>query len=127
MNSEDIKFNFCDYFKRYFSNKIKDQIYQIADKNLNNSLEVSEYLRLKQEVGLIKQFLLDKKQLFIFNTFSTVINFKKLFKEYTKIFHFENYDEDEYNKIFETLNFILNRQNDEDKKILRFIKLKSLE
>ena len=48
---------------------------------------------------------MDKKQTFIFNTFSTVINFKKLFKELTKIYHFENYEEDEYNKIFETLKF----------------------
>ena len=70
---------------------------------------------------------MDKKQTFIFNTFSTVINFKKLFKEFTKIYQFENYEEDEYNKIFETLKFIKERHNDEDLRILRFIKLKSLE
>ena len=127
MYSEDFKFNFCDYFKRYFSNKIKDQIYEIANKNLNNCLEISEYLRLNQEVGMIKEFIMDKKQTFIFNTFSTVINFKKLFKEFTKIYQFENYEEDEYNKIFETLKFIKERHNDEDLRILRFIKLKSLE
>ena len=127
MNSEDFKFNFCDYFKRYFSNKIKDQIYEIANKNLNNCLEISEYLRLNQEVGMIKQFLFDKKQLFIFNTFSTVINFRKLFKEFTKIYHFKLNEEDKNNKIFNTLKFIIERQNEEDLRILRFIKLKSLE
>ena len=127
MYSEDFKFNFCDYFKRYFSNKIKDQIYEIANKNLNNCLEISEYLRLNQEVGMIKQFLFDKKQLFIFNTFSTVINFRKLFKEFTKIYHFKLNEEDENNKMFDTLKFILERQNEEDLRILRFIKLKSLE
>ena len=121
MYSEDFKFNFCDYFKRYFSNKIKDQIYEIANKNLNNCLEISEYLRLNQEVGMIKQFLFDKKQLFIFNTFSTVINFRKLFKEFTKIYHFKLNEEDKNNKIFNTVKFIIERQNEEDLRILRFI------
>ena len=125
MKSEDFKFKFCDYFKSYVSHKIKDKVYQIANKNLHNCLEISEYLRLNQEVGMIKEFIMDKKQTFIFNTFSTVINFKKLFKELTKIYHFENYEEDEYNKIFETLKFKKERQNEEDLRILRFIKLKS--
>ena len=125
LKSDDFKFNFCDFLKSLVSNKKKDIMYEIANKNLDDSLDISNYLQLKPEIDLIKELLLDKQQLLIFNTFSTVINFKKMFKEITKIhIDFKEYDEDQYKKIFDTLNFIIKRQNDEDKKIIKFIKIK---
>ena len=125
LKSDDFKFNFCDFLKSLVSNNKKDIMYEIANKNLDDSLDISNYLQLKPEIDLIKELLLDKQQLLIFNTFSTVINFKKMFKEITKIhIDFKEYDEDQYKKIFDTLKFIIKRQNDEDKKIIKFIKIK---
>ena len=91
-------------------------------------MDISTYLQLKQEVDLLKELLLDKDQLLIFNTFSTVINFKKMITEITEIskftIDFNDVNEDKYNDVFNSLNLILKRQNQEDKKIMKFIKLK---
>ena len=91
-------------------------------------MDISTYLQLKQEVDLLNELLLDKDQLLIFNTFSTVINFKKMITEITEIskftIDFNDVNEDKYNDVFNSLNLILKRQNQEDKKIMKFIKLK---
>ena len=125
LNTDDFKFKFCEYLKSLVSSEDKkSKVYQIANRNLNDFLDIKNYLKLKLEVELLKQLMMDKKQLLIFNSFSTVINIKSLLNEIIKNeVNFNAYDKDDNKNLFESLDFIIRRQNSEDKKIIEFIML----
>ena len=87
-------------------------------------MDIESFLFLKHEVTLLKELLFDKNQLLVFDTFSKVINFRNLFKEMKKDnMFFKEQTENEFKIVFESLNFILNRENNDDKKIIKFIDL----
>ena len=62
LTDEDFKFNFCDFLKSLVSDKKNNKVYKLENKNLNDCMDISTYLQLKQEVDLLKELLLDKDQ-----------------------------------------------------------------
>ena len=126
IKKEDFKFSFCNFIKSIICEDKKNKVYQVASQNLNNYIDIECFILLKQEVSLLKELLLDKRQKMIFDTFSKVINFKNLFKEMKKDVDFKEFNEDEIQSVFESLNFIIKRQNKWDKKIMKFIDLNGL-
>ena len=124
LDPEDFDFKFCDFFSSLVSDNKKNKIYNVATKNLNDCIEINSFLLLKQEVALLKELLFDAKQLLIFDTFSKVINLKGIFKEIAKKeVDFKEYDPNDFKNVFESLNFIIKRKNNEDKKIIEFINI----
>ena len=94
-----MKFKFSDYLKSFvLSNKEKkNKMYNLINDNLDDNLDIIKYLQLKQEVSLLKELLLDDKQLLIFNSFSQVINFKNIIQEVMKNeFNFKIYHNNDY-------------------------------
>ena len=66
---------------------------------------------MKQEVSLLKELILDDKQLLIFNSFSQINNFKNVFNEIIKNeLDFKVYDKNDYKNLFESIKFIFERQ-----------------
>ena len=124
VSKKDIKFNFCDYLKSLVSSneEMKNKIYKLAYDNLNDSLDVTNYFQLKQEVLLLKELILDDKQLLIFNSFSKVINFKFIFNDIIKNdFDFKVYEKNDYKNLFDSIKFIFERQSENDVKIMKFL------
>ena len=96
-------------------------MYNLVNDNLNDNLDIIKYLQLKQEVSLLKELILDDKQLLIFNSFSQVINFKNIFYEVIKNkLNFKVYDKKDYKNLFDSIKYIFERQSENDIKILRF-------
>ena len=113
LSKNDFKFKFCDYLKSFTSsNQDKNsKIYNLANHNLNYSLEITKFLQLKQGVSLLKELILDDKQLLIFNSFSQVNNFKNVFNNIIKNeLDFKVYDKNDYKNLFESIKFIFERQ-----------------
>ena len=124
VSKKDIKFNFCDYLKSLVSSneEMKNKIYKLVYDNLNDSLDVTNYFQLKQEVLLLKELILDDKQLLIFNSFSKVINFKFIFNDIIKNdFDFKVYEKNDYKNLFDSIKFIFERQSENDVKIMKFL------
>ena len=54
-----------------------------------------------------------------------MINFKNIFNDIIKKeFDFKAYDKKDYENILDTIKFIFKRQNNKDKKIMKFMKFK---
>ncbi len=120
---ENKKFSIIDYFKQKCKSKSKRIIlYGYALKNLEEILDIRNYLRSHLELNLIKQVLFDEYQFKIFNTISPVIGFKRLFEEEeNKQVKLTEYKKVEFNDFFDFVHHILSRKNLVDNKILEFI------
>ena len=108
LSEERMKFKFSDYLKSFvLSNKEKkNKMYNLINDNLDDNLDIIKYLQLKQEVSLLKELLLDDKQLLIFNSFSQVINFKNIIQEVMKNeFNFKIYHKNDYKKLFGSIKY----------------------
>jgi len=117
------KFSIIDYFKKKCKSKSKRIIlYSHALKNLQEILDIRNYLKSHLELNLIKQVLFDEYQLKIFNTISPVIGFKHMFEEdeYIRV-NLADYKKVEFNDFFDFVHRILSRKNLVDNKILEFI------
>ncbi len=117
------KFSIIDYFKKKCKSKSKRIIlYSHALKNLQEILDIRNYLKSQLELNLIKQVLFDEYQLKIFNTISPVIGFKHMFEEdeYIRV-NLAEYNKVEFNDFFDFIHRILSRKNLVDNKILEFI------
>ena len=128
LSEERMKFKFSDYLKSFvLSNKEKkNKMYNLINDNLDDNLDIIKYLQLKQEVSLLKELLLDDKQLLIFNSFSQVINFKNIIQEVMKNeFNFKIYHKNDYKKLFDSIKYIFERHSENDIKILRFFNFTS--
>ena len=77
INAEDCQFSFSDFLRSLVLDNQKAKGYQFANTNLIDYLDVKKYLQLKQEVALLKELILDKKQLLIFNTIYSVYKLKE--------------------------------------------------
>ena len=44
LNEEDFNFNFSGYCRSFESDENKDKVYQMADKNLNERMDITQYL-----------------------------------------------------------------------------------
>jgi hypothetical protein len=120
---ENKKFSIIDYFKRKCKSKSKRIIlYGYAIKNLEEILDIRNYLKTHLELNLIKQVLFDEFQFKIFNTISPVIGFKHLFEEEeNKQVRLSEYKKVEFNDFFDFVHHLLSRKNLVDNKILEFI------
>ena len=108
LTAEDLQFSFCDFLTSLVSDTKKSKVYLVAHTNLLEHLDVWKFLQLKQEVALLKELILDKKQLLIFNTFSTVISLRNLFKEISKLqIDFTGNHKDQNKILFDSLRFTI--------------------
>jgi hypothetical protein len=120
---ENKKFSIIDYFKQKCRCRSKRIIlYGYALKNLQEILDIKNYLKSHLELNLIKQVLFDEYQLKIFNTISPVIGFKHMFEEdeYIRV-NLAEYNKVEFMDFFDFVHHILLRKNLVDNKILDFI------
>jgi hypothetical protein len=121
---ENKKFSIFDYFKKKCKSKSKRIIlYGYALKNLQEILDIRNYLKSHLELNLIKQILFDEYQLKICDTISPVIGFKHMFEELDeyKNVKLSEYKKVEFNDFFDYVQIILSRKNLVDNKIFEYI------
>jgi hypothetical protein len=119
---ENENFSFFDFLKAPFYRNDKHLILYKGLDNLNKIMDIQNYIKFNLGMSFIKQILFDKFQLLAFDGLFQVINCKTLFYDNNDISRdFSIYNKSHFEEFFRSFQFILQRQNSTDKKLLDFL------
>jgi hypothetical protein len=117
-----VEFSYFDFVKAAFSMKKSLFIYNYCLENLKRMMNIDTYLKFNLEMTLIKEVLFDKSQILTFDAISKMINFKKFFdKSEEEFFDIKSYDKTSFDDFFKSVQIIMQRQNNTDRKLINNI------
>jgi len=112
LKQNEFEFSLYQYLRSLLKDDHQSQFYNEAIDSFDRSIEVNEYIYLKQEFQLLKILLFDKHQIQVFDNISQFLNFSNLIKGKKKI---------KEKNIKDSLDKVFQRNNENDKKLIKLI------